>query len=55
MMIILIVLIVLLLCGGGYGYRANYYGQQGFGIITAVLLVLLLFVLIGSPIHGRRF
>lgn len=45
---LLLILIVILLVGGfgHYGYRSELYGPQAYGVIWAILLVLLILMLV---------
>jgi hypothetical protein len=54
--LLLIIVIFLLLFGGGYhGYRREYYGTGGFGIIGVILVVLLILMLFGGPRMGWHY
>jgi hypothetical protein len=52
--LLIVVLLILLVFGGGgyYGYRREYYGPSGFGVIGLILVVLLLLALFGGPGWG---
>lgn len=52
-MLLLIIVLLILFSGGGYwGYRRNYYGGSGLGLIGVLLLVLLVGSLVGGPHLG---
>ena len=51
--LLVIILVFVILGGGGYqGYRREYYGIGGLGIIGTVLVVLLALALAGGPHYG---
>ena len=51
--LLVIIVIFLLLFGSGYhGYRREYYGGRGFGLIGLVPVVLLIFLLFSGPRMG---
>jgi hypothetical protein len=53
MTLILVIVLVLLLAGGGYGWRAGYYGASDpLGIILIVILLVLVFGLVRGPHWG---
>lgn len=52
MTLLLIILVVLVLCGGGWGYRAGWYGPGFYnpiGLILVILVIVLLFGALGGP------
>ncbi|MCW6510068.1 DUF3309 family protein [Lichenifustis flavocetrariae] len=53
MTLLLIIVILVLLFGGGgyYGHRAGYYGTGGIGIGGIVLILIIVWLLFGSPYH----
>jgi hypothetical protein len=48
---LLLLIIVILLCSGGgyYGYRREYYGGRGIGLIGVLVIVLIAVALFGQP------
>ena len=51
--LLVVIVIFLLLFGGGYhGYRREYYGGRGFGLIGLILVVLLILLLFSGPRMG---
>jgi hypothetical protein len=55
-MLLLIILLIVPFGGGLFGYRSGYYGPQGMGLVSVVLIVLIVFLVMGGGFgHGMHF